>query len=171
MGSGRAGWYSWDVIDNGGTRSSTSIEPGLQDIGRGDVMPAVPGATDAFVVAAVDPPRGLVLTVPDGLGGIAVAWEHLLEPLGRGRTRLIVRGRASSQWVDRARTKPPADRRPIFIERLCGAGGASASRAHRIRNGADHELRRSRIIGSVRRDCRRRVLRSRAPGRAHTFMI
>jgi hypothetical protein len=121
MGGGRAGWYSWDAVDNGGTRSSTSIEAGLQAIDRGDVMPAVPGATDAFVVAAVDPPRDLVLTVPDGRGGIAVAWEHLLEPLARGRTRLIVRGRASSQWVDRARTKPPADRRPIFIERTYAA--------------------------------------------------
>jgi uncharacterized protein YndB with AHSA1/START domain len=36
------------------------------------------GATDAFVVAAVDPPRELVSTVPDGHGGHAVAWEHVL---------------------------------------------------------------------------------------------
>ena len=80
-------------------------------------MPAVAGATDAFVVAAVDPPRELVLTVPDGHGGNAVAWEHLLEPLDSGRTRLIVRGRASSHWLDLARAKPPARHRRIFIER------------------------------------------------------
>ena len=58
MGGGRAGWYSWDVVDNGGARISTTIEPRLQTVGCGDIMPAVPGATDAFVVAAVDPPRG-----------------------------------------------------------------------------------------------------------------
>ena len=121
MGAGRAGWYSWDVIDNGGTRSSTTIEAGLQTVDRGDIMPAVPGATDAFVVAAVDPPRDLVLTVPDCRGGIAVAWEHVLEPLLDGRTRLIARGRASSGWVDLARTNRPAVRHRIFIERAYAA--------------------------------------------------
>ena len=56
MGSGRAGWYSWDAIDNGGRPSSTSIVPALQTVIPGDIMPAVPGAQDAFVVATVDPP-------------------------------------------------------------------------------------------------------------------
>jgi hypothetical protein len=117
MGGGRAGWYSWDAIDNGGRPSSTSIVPALQTVIPGDIMPAVPGAKDAFVVAAVNPPRDLVLTVPDGHGGNAVAWEHVLEPFDGGRTRLIVRGRASSHWLDLARRKPPAGRRRIFIER------------------------------------------------------
>ena len=117
MGAGRAGWYSWDAIDNGGAPSATRIMPALQTVASGDVMPAVPGATDAFVVAAIDPPRDLVLTVPDGRGGSAVAWEHLLEPLPGGRTRLIARGRASSHWLDLAHATPPAAHRRIFIER------------------------------------------------------
>jgi hypothetical protein len=121
MGSGRAGWYSWDAIDNGGQPSSMSIVPALQTVIPGDVMPAVPGAQDAFVVATVDPPRDLVLTVPDGHGGQAVVWEHVLEPLDGGRTRLIVRGRASSRWLDLARRKPPAGHRRIFIERAYAA--------------------------------------------------
>jgi hypothetical protein len=121
MGSGRAGWYSWDAIDNGGRPSSTSIVPALQTVIPGDIMPAVPGAQDAFVVATVDPPRDLVLAVPDGHGGNAVAWEHVLEPLDGGRTRLIVRGRASSHWLDLARAKPPAGHRRIFIERAYAA--------------------------------------------------
>ena len=117
MGAGRAGWSSWDAIDNGGTRSSGSIVPALQTVARGDIMPAVPGAKDAFVVAAVERNRDLVLTVPDGRGGNTVAWEHVLDPLPGGRTRLIVRGRASSHWLDLARAKSPAGRRRIFIER------------------------------------------------------
>src|SRR5690242_12117808 len=81
MGAGRAGWYSWDAIDNGGTPSATRVVPEFQTVIPGDVMPAVPGTTDAFVVASVDPPRDLVLTVPDGHGGNAVAWEHVLDPM------------------------------------------------------------------------------------------
>jgi proline iminopeptidase len=86
MGAGRAGWYSWDAIDNGGAPSRTRIVPELQSIARGDILPAVPGAHDAFVVTAVDPPRDLVLTVPDGRGGNTVGWEHVLERLPGGRT-------------------------------------------------------------------------------------
>jgi hypothetical protein len=121
MGAGRAGWYSWDAIDNGGTPSATSIRPNFQTVAAGDVMPAIPGAADAFVVAAVDPFRDLVLTAPDGRGGSAVAWEHVLDPLPDGRTRLLVRGRASSHWLDLARAAPPDGHRRIFIERAYAA--------------------------------------------------
>jgi proline iminopeptidase len=121
MGAGRAGWYSWDAIDNGGRPSATAVIPALQSVGTGDIMPAIPGASDAFVVAAVDPPRDLVLTAPDGRGGSAVAWEHTLDPLDGGRTRLVVRARASRHWVDLARARPPDGRRRIFIERVYAA--------------------------------------------------
>jgi hypothetical protein len=120
MGADRAGWYSWDAIDNGGRPSATSMMPAFQTVVSGDVMPAVPGAKDAFVVAAVDPPRDLVLTVPDGRGGHAVGWEHVLEPMPGGRTRLIVRGRASSRWLALARATPPSGHRRIFVERAYG---------------------------------------------------
>ena len=121
MGAGRAGWYSWDAIDNGGAPSAATILPNLQTVVVGDVMPAVPGAADAFVVAAVDPPRDLVLTVPDRHGGNAVGWEHVLDPLPDGRTRLIVRGRASSQWLALASATPPTDHQRFFIERAYAA--------------------------------------------------
>ena len=32
MGAGRAGWYSWDAIDNGGTPSATRVVPELQAV-------------------------------------------------------------------------------------------------------------------------------------------
>ena len=116
MGAGRAGGYSWDAIDNGGAPSATGIMSAFQPVARGDLMPAVPGATNGFVVAAVDPPRDLVLTVPDGRGGSAVAWEHFLDPLPGGRTRLIVRGRASCNGsTSLVRRRLPYRR--IFIER------------------------------------------------------
>jgi hypothetical protein len=55
MGGGRAGWYSYDWIDNGGHPSAESIQPEYQQIVTGDIMPATPGATSAFRVAMVDP--------------------------------------------------------------------------------------------------------------------
>jgi hypothetical protein len=121
MGAGRAGWYSWDAIDNGGVPSATRIVPEFQTLVHGDVMPATPGAIDAFIVARVDPPRNLILTAPDGQGGHAVAWEHVLERLAGGRTRLIVRARASSRWIDLARAKAPDGHRRTFIERVYAA--------------------------------------------------
>ena len=51
MGSGRAGWYAYDFIDNGGQRSAERILPNYQNIGVGSVLPAIPGATDVFLVA------------------------------------------------------------------------------------------------------------------------
>lgn len=53
MGAGRAGWYSYDRIDNGGHPSAESILAEYQQIAPGDVLPAIPGATDAFIVAEV----------------------------------------------------------------------------------------------------------------------
>jgi hypothetical protein len=80
-------------------------------------MPAVPGATDAFMVGAVDAPSDLVSTFPDGHGGHAAAWEHVFEALAGERTRFIVRRRVSSHWLEPVRAQPPVGRHRIFIER------------------------------------------------------
>lgn len=89
--------------------------PEYQDIATGDVLPAVPGATDGFVVASVERPRALVLVAPGPDGRPRATWEHVLEPLDRGRTRLIVRGRVSPRWLDAPRDRPV--RPPLSIER------------------------------------------------------
>lgn len=120
MGAGRAGWYSWDAIDNGGIPSANRRVPEFQTVSPGDVLPAAPGAADAFVVAAVEPLRDLILTAPDGRGGHAVVWEHALVPLEGGRTRLLARAQASSAWIDLARAPSPAGHRELFIERVYG---------------------------------------------------
>jgi hypothetical protein len=91
MGAGRGGWYTWDFLDNRGHRSAESIVPELQRLSRGDVMPALPGATDAFVVEAVEPERHLVLGVPAEGGGYRASWTLVLEACEKGRTRLLVR--------------------------------------------------------------------------------
>lgn len=39
MGAGRAGWYSYDALDNGGQTSATTIVPALQRLEVGMVFP------------------------------------------------------------------------------------------------------------------------------------
>ena len=115
MGAERGGWYSYDRIDNGGRPSADRVLDAFQRVARGDVLPAVPGATDAFVVAAVEPPRDLVLTVPGAQEPIT-SWEHLVESRGATRSRMIVRARVARGWKNIARSAGTAGRRPTLIE-------------------------------------------------------
>jgi membrane protease YdiL (CAAX protease family) len=94
MGAGnRAGWYSYDVVDNGGRPSAVRIIPELQRLKVGTVFPALPGATDGFLVAGFDPKTFLILEGKAPDGARLVSWAFVLEPAGRGATRLIVRVR------------------------------------------------------------------------------
>jgi hypothetical protein len=92
MGCQRAGWYSWDALDNGGERSADRIIPLLQDLEVGDVLPMRPTGDDGFTVLRIDPERALVLgnTAPHWEG----TWAFVLEPVGADRTRLVTRYRA-----------------------------------------------------------------------------
>ncbi|MFM8437473.1 MAG: hypothetical protein ACKOAX_03270, partial [Candidatus Kapaibacterium sp.] len=56
MGFGRAGWYSYDWIDNLGRKSATNIDPALQTLTAGDIFPGGPADFEAVVV---EPPRSL----------------------------------------------------------------------------------------------------------------
>ena len=94
MGGGRAGWYSYDFIDNGGNRSAERILPELQNIAVGSLLPSLPGATDGFVVHQYEPGRRLVLGHgPASNGAPLSTWTFVLEQPAPDRTRLIVRGR------------------------------------------------------------------------------
>jgi hypothetical protein len=88
MGCRRAGWYSYDGLDNGGVPSADRIVPELQRAAVGDVFPWTPTADDGFIVRAVEPERALVLGDDAG----TLAWALVLEPVDETRTRLITRG-------------------------------------------------------------------------------
>jgi hypothetical protein len=98
MGAGRAGWYSYDFIDNGRQPSAVELLPRFQTVAVGDLMPALPGATDGFRVAECEPERCLVLgwRAPDGT--YLSTWAFVLDELGPGWTRLIVRSRGGSGY-------------------------------------------------------------------------
>jgi protein-S-isoprenylcysteine O-methyltransferase Ste14 len=101
MGRGRGGWYSWDLLDNGGVRSAHEIEPALQDVSVGDVLPIKPESPDGFAVLRLEPARALVLGDPSLLPGRTApppgaprgTWAFSLQPLGDAATRLVVRVR------------------------------------------------------------------------------
>ncbi|MGV9970301.1 hypothetical protein [Nocardia beijingensis] len=105
MGADRAGWYSWDRLDNGGRPSSMRIEPEWQELREGDRVDATVGGRAYFTVAIADRPTTLVLrsdlALPSGrpfdprgplprmfTQGV---WGFHLTELPGGRTRLVVR--------------------------------------------------------------------------------
>lgn len=118
MGHERAGWYSWDTLDNLGNPSADRIVPQWQDTAAGDRLPTTPGGASYFVVAMLDPPRTLVLRadleIPSGKpfdprGPMPKAysdgiWAFHLRPLPDGGTRLVIRtrGRVKPALLDRS---------------------------------------------------------------------
>src|SRR5581483_965181 len=98
MGAGRAGWYSYDRIDNGGRPSATDVLPQFQKAAPGTLFPALPGATGGFFVADSEAEHFLVLAWPAPDGTYMTTWAFVLDKAGPGRTRLIVRSRASSAY-------------------------------------------------------------------------
>lgn len=115
MGSSRGGWYSYDWVDNGGHPSADRVLQEYQRIAPGDILPALPGASEAFVVETVDPPCDLVLSVP-GAAGPITSWEHLIVPLNPTQSRLILRGRVAGGWKQMAREAHTAGQRTAPIE-------------------------------------------------------
>ncbi|MDH4141742.1 MAG: hypothetical protein OEV61_03935 [Chloroflexota bacterium] len=122
MGYGRAGWYSYDRLDQRG-KSVEEIVDDWQSLAVGDIVPTHP--TGGFEVAELDSGHALVLrsdtdlvmaqaaaastagTEDKGTAGVQVSgamlggtpqdfsasWAFVLEPMDGGRTRLIERFR------------------------------------------------------------------------------
>ena len=101
MGAGeRAGWYSYDFLDNWHHHSAKRIMPELQHLTNGMVFPALPGNTDGFTLVAFEPDRLLILDFKAPDGTRLVTWTFVLEPVDGGNsTRLIVRSRGTSGAV------------------------------------------------------------------------
>ncbi|MGA1053160.1 MAG: hypothetical protein ACO3WU_12750 [Ilumatobacteraceae bacterium] len=91
MGFGRAGWYSYDWIDNLGRRSARSILPEWHDVGTGDVIPG--GGPVRFEVVVAEEPRTFVLSLPRSSTRIGFSLAYDLRRIGDS-TRLVSRVRA-----------------------------------------------------------------------------
>jgi hypothetical protein len=94
MGAGeRAGWYSYDWLDNGRQPSATRIVPELQHPSIGAVFPALPGVKDGFTLLAAEPGRVLTLGWLSPNGTPEVTWTFVLKDARPSETRLVVRAR------------------------------------------------------------------------------
>lgn len=116
MGCQRAGWYSWDILDNGRKPSADRIIPELQTLHVGDVLPARPTGSEGFKVLRIVPERALILggLAPDWQG----TWAFVLEPLSANTTRLVTRYRAGyAKGLKMALLLPLYARVHAFMER------------------------------------------------------
>jgi hypothetical protein len=98
MGAGRGGWYSYDRLDNGGHPSTRRIVPEFQRLTPGMILPAAPGAGDAFMVVSVIPDQCLVLGGKAPNGSWLVSWAFVLHESSDGTTRLVVRVRGGAGY-------------------------------------------------------------------------
>jgi hypothetical protein len=99
MGAGRrAGWYSYDFLDNRCRPSAECIRLDLQHLAVGMICPALPDVTDGFTLLAFEPERFLVLGWTTPSGTYLMTWAFVLEDADDGVTRLIVRVRGGPEY-------------------------------------------------------------------------
>ncbi len=153
MGAGRAGWYSYDRVDNGGRPSAGQILLQFQRLAAGDLMPAVPGAADAFMVASVEPPRSLVLDVPAQGGGSQASWSFKLVPAAGSGSRLATRGRLGPLAL--RGSAAPLPEHPALGERLHRAIGRLPVPLLRLAGAFGHWVMASRQLRGIKRRAER----------------
>ena len=107
LGCQRAGWYSYDLLDNAGVPSAERIRPEFQQLQIGETVKAVPNGSFGFPVAEIQPERVLSLAglldtkagkPADPHGPLPEAYfagdqTFFLEPAGAASSRLIFRMR------------------------------------------------------------------------------
>jgi hypothetical protein len=91
IGSGRAGWYTYDRLDNAGVPSATEIIPELQQLQVGDLIPMVAGKDIGVRVKELEPDRRMLWWDEQG----EYSWEWVLEPIDQHTTRLLNRLRVT----------------------------------------------------------------------------
>jgi hypothetical protein len=119
IGIKRAGWYSYDWIDNLGIPSAERILPEWQHVAVGDLIPISPDGRVGQWVKAFEPNQWMLWW--DNKGD--VTWYWGLYPQDDSSTRLITRVRIHYRW-----TKPsillnlPLDVGDIVMMRKCLLG-------------------------------------------------
>jgi len=86
IGYKKAGFYSWDVLDNDGVASAERIIAEYQQLKLGDAVPL--SRDSSATVAGLERPKELVLVFPPDT---PATWAWALYPIDSTRTRLVTR--------------------------------------------------------------------------------
>jgi proline iminopeptidase len=118
LGCQRGGWYSYDLLDNGGQPSAERVLPQHQHLAVGDVVRAVPKGDFGFPVARIEPGQYMCLGgrlntatgQPAPLDAAPPAnyfagdQAFVLQPAAAGGVRFFFRNRvdfAPDNWIGR----------------------------------------------------------------------
>jgi hypothetical protein len=87
IGFGRAGWYSYDWIDNDGHPSAEGLVPNLTRLEVGDLIPMTPSM--GFEVRTIDRAHHVLV----GQAADGTSWAVVVDDVGGGSCRLVSRFR------------------------------------------------------------------------------
>jgi proline iminopeptidase len=114
MGCDRGGWYSIDILDNGGVPSTDFLVDGWSERRVGDRISATPTQDEYFEVLKVDFERSFVVggEREPAVDPYRTTWAFILKPIGRDATTLIVRAKMQSspawkEWLLGSLVLPP----------------------------------------------------------------
>jgi hypothetical protein len=94
IGFGRAGWYSYDLLDNLGRHSAERIMPEFQHLALGDWVPMGSRVTPYTANRVTRMEANLLMLWEKGGG----TWLWLLKPIDAEHTGLITRMRGRYGW-------------------------------------------------------------------------
>ena len=95
IGARRAGWYSYDLLDNLGKPSAKEILPEHQNIQVGNLVPMSPDGKQGLWVKDFNHPGWILWW--DKAGDTSWAW--CIFPQENGRSRLVTRVRVRYRWL------------------------------------------------------------------------
>ena len=129
IGYRRAGFYSYDSLDNDGIPSAERILPEYQDLEVGDLIPLTKSAN--VRVTELEAPRSMVLLFEVPGTWSSATWVWGLYPESASRTRLVTRLRANPRRIP---SRIFLDLGEIVMMRKCMLG--IKRRAEKIHSGA-----------------------------------
>lgn len=94
VGVNRAGWYSYDLLDNLARPSAREIIPRLQQVTVGDLLPMSPDGQQGIRIHALDLPHSMVWGTPGD-----TSWAWVVEQRSDGTSRLVTRVRSRYRWL------------------------------------------------------------------------
>jgi hypothetical protein len=114
LGCDRGGWYSIDLLDNGGRKSTDHLVVEWADREVGDKVAATPGKDVTFEVWKVEREKHFVMGSKTRTrdGEFKMSWAFVIEPIGSDATHLVVRAKMTmsrewKEWVMGSIIYPP----------------------------------------------------------------